>query len=79
MPVHSVELAHLVLLNVTIQDTGMLEHSAVGVVNLLWLEVYQPSDFAIINTDGHSDFEVESLLHIGDRKGGKLQLKLNYV
>lgn len=26
MPVHSVELAHLVLLNVTIQDTGMLEH-----------------------------------------------------
>ena len=29
MPVHSVELAHLVLLNITIQDTGMLEDSAV--------------------------------------------------
>lgn len=26
MPVHSVELAHLVLLNVTIQDTGVLKH-----------------------------------------------------
>ncbi|KAF9652010.1 vacuolar protein sorting-associated protein 13 [Thelephora ganbajun] len=62
MPVHSVELAHVVLLNITIQDT-----------------VYQPSDFAIINTDGHSDFEVESQLQIGDKKDGKLQLKLNYV
>ena len=79
MPVHSVELAHLVLLNVTVQDTGMLEHFTVGMVNLLGLQVYQPSDFAIINTDGHSDFEVESLLQIGDKKGGKLKLKLNYV
>lgn len=26
MPVHSVELAHLVLLNITIQDTGILKH-----------------------------------------------------
>ena len=48
-------------------------------VNLPGLQVYQPSDFAIINTDGHSDFEVESLLQIGDKKGSKLQLKLNYV
>jgi vacuolar protein sorting-associated protein 13A/C len=44
-----------------------------------WQQVYQPSDFAIINTDGHSDFEVEKRLQIGDQKGGKLQLKLNYV
>ncbi|KAJ7786305.1 vacuolar protein sorting-associated protein 13 [Mycena metata] len=40
MPVHSVELTHLVLLNVEVQDT-----------------VFKPSDFAIINTNQHSDFD----------------------
>ena len=79
MPVHSVELAHLVLLNVTIQDTGTLYPYTMEMMQLTRLQVYQPSDFAIINTDGHSDFEVETMLQIGDKKGGKLQLKLNYV
>jgi vacuolar protein sorting-associated protein 13A/C len=41
--------------------------------------VFQPSDFAIINTDGHSDFEVENSVTLLDRFGKKLDLKLNYV
>ncbi|KAM5536198.1 hypothetical protein V8D89_010097 [Ganoderma adspersum] len=62
MPVHSVELGHLILLNIHVQDT-----------------VFKPSDFAIINTDGNSDFDVESKLVLRDAHGRKLDLKLNYV
>lgn len=62
MPVHSVELAHLVLLNVHVEDT-----------------VFQPSDFAIINSDGNSDLDVDSKLSMRDTKGRKLDLRLNYV
>ncbi|XP_006454344.1 hypothetical protein AGABI2DRAFT_114096 [Agaricus bisporus var. bisporus H97] len=62
MPVHSVELGHFVLLNVTIQDT-----------------VFKPSDFSIINTDGHSDFDVENKLTLRDQQGRKLELRLNYI
>ncbi|OSD03423.1 vacuolar protein sorting-associated protein 13 [Trametes coccinea BRFM310] len=62
MPVHSVELGHLVLLNIHVQDT-----------------VYKPSDFAIINTDANSDFDVENKLVLRDPAGRKLDLKLNYV
>ncbi|KAF9453814.1 vacuolar protein sorting-associated protein 13 [Macrolepiota fuliginosa MF-IS2] len=62
MPVHSVELGHFVLLNVTIQDT-----------------VFKPSDFSIINTDGHSDFDIENQLTLRDQQGRKLELRLNYI
>ncbi|KAF9015159.1 vacuolar protein sorting-associated protein 13 [Cyathus striatus] len=62
MPVHSIELGHFVLLNITVQDT-----------------VFKPSDFAIINTDGHSDFDVENKLTLRDQLDRKLDLKLNYV
>ncbi|EIM83408.1 uncharacterized protein STEHIDRAFT_170692 [Stereum hirsutum FP-91666 SS1] len=62
MPVHSVELGHLVLLNVEIQDT-----------------VFKPSDFGIINTDGHSDFDIEHRLTLQDPQGRKLDLRLNYI
>ncbi|KAL4243512.1 VPS13 family protein [Abortiporus biennis] len=62
MPVHSVELRHLVLLNVDVQDT-----------------VFKPSDFAIINTDGSSDFDVEKRITLRDTKDRKLDLKLNYI
>ncbi|KAH9898385.1 vacuolar protein sorting-associated protein 13 [Cubamyces lactineus] len=62
MPVHSVELGHLVLLNVHAQDTA-----------------FKPSDFAIINTDGNSDFDVENKLVLRDPAGRKLDLRLNYV
>ncbi|KAJ7038206.1 vacuolar protein sorting-associated protein 13 [Mycena alexandri] len=62
MPVHSVELTHLVLLNVEVQDT-----------------VFKPSEFAIINTNQHSDFDVESRLSLRDPNDRKLDLKLNYV
>ena len=34
MPVHSVELAHLVLLNITIQETGTLEHHTLEMIQL---------------------------------------------
>ncbi|KAJ3917835.1 vacuolar protein sorting-associated protein 13 [Lentinula edodes] len=62
MPVHSIELAHLVLLNIEVQDT-----------------IFKPSDFTIINTDGHGDFDVENSLTLLDQSGRKLNLKLNYV
>ncbi|KAK0233092.1 hypothetical protein IW262DRAFT_1304036 [Armillaria fumosa] len=62
MPVHSVELGHLVLLNVDIEDS-----------------VFEQSEFAIINTDDNSDFDVEKRLSLKDPKGRKLTLKLNYV
>ncbi|KAG7099216.1 hypothetical protein E1B28_001083 [Marasmius oreades] len=62
MPVHSVELGHLVLLNVEVQDT-----------------VFKPSDFAIINTDGNADFDIESRLVLRDSNDRKLNLRLNYV
>lgn len=62
MPVHSVELGHLILLNAEVQDT-----------------IFNPSDFAIINTDRNSDFEIESRLSLRDQSNHKLDLRLNYV
>ncbi|KAF7306925.1 hypothetical protein MIND_00485000 [Mycena indigotica] len=62
MPVHSVELSHLVLLNIEIQDT-----------------VFKPSDFAIVNTNQHSDFDIEKRLSLRDANDRKLDLRLNYV
>ncbi|KAF8274093.1 hypothetical protein EI94DRAFT_1696360 [Lactarius quietus] len=62
MPIHSVELTHLVLLNVEILDTA-----------------FKASEFSIINTDGHSDFDIESRLTLQDAQGRKLDLRLNYV
>jgi len=40
---------------------------------------FKASDFSIINTDGHSDFDVENRLTLEDARGRKLGLKLNYV
>ncbi|KAL1739455.1 hypothetical protein HDZ31DRAFT_77584, partial [Schizophyllum fasciatum] len=62
MPVHSVDLGHLVLLNIDVQDTD-----------------FKPSEFSIVNTDAHSDFEVEDNLTLRDLQDRKLQLRLNYV
>ncbi|KAF4605212.1 hypothetical protein EYR40_003995 [Pleurotus pulmonarius] len=62
MPVHCVELTHLVLLNIEVQDT-----------------VFKQSDFAIVNTDGNSDFDIEKRLTLRDAQGRKLELNLNYV
>lgn len=44
-----------------------------------WRPVFKPSDFAIINTDGNSDFDVENSLILRDASDRKLELKLNYV
>ena len=43
------------------------------------MAVFKPSEFAIINTDGHSDFEAENSLTLLDQSGKRLDLKLNYV
>jgi len=40
---------------------------------------FKASDFSIINTDGHSDFDVEKRLTLEDVRGRKLDLKLGYV
>lgn len=62
MPVHSVELGHLLLLSVIVQDT-----------------VFKPSDFAIINTGGNTDYDVEHHLLLKDTLGRQLKLKLGYT
>jgi len=41
--------------------------------------VFKPSEFAIINTDGHSDFDIENSLTLLDQFDRKLDLKLNYI
>jgi vacuolar protein sorting-associated protein 13A/C len=40
---------------------------------------FNPSDFAIISTDGHSDFDIENRLTLRDHHNKKLDLKLNYM
>lgn len=46
---------------------------------LFIISVFKPSDFAIINTDGHSDFDIEKRLTLRDRLDRRLDLKLNYM
>lgn len=41
--------------------------------------VFSPSEFAIINTDGRSDFDIEKKLTLRDSNKRKLDLRLNYV
>jgi len=84
MPVHSVELSHFVLLNVDVQDTGtysfhILPCPPLLETSILYPIVFKPSDFAIINTDGHSDFDVEGRLTLRDQLDRRLDLKLNYM
>lgn len=43
------------------------------------LAVFGPSDFAIINTERHSDFDIESRLSLRDQSNRKLHLSLKYV
>ena len=78
MPVHSVELGHMVLLNVTVQDTGTHLRCCTSCV-LTLLQVFKPSEFSIINADGSADFDIETRLTLRDEKDRKLDLKLNYV
>ena len=78
MPVHSVELGHFVLLNVEVQETG--ERSEQNSLFSDWqISVYSPSEFAIINTDGQSDFEIEDRLTLKDPRNRELHLNLNYT
>ncbi|KAF9478514.1 vacuolar protein sorting-associated protein 13 [Pholiota conissans] len=41
--------------------------------------VFKPSEFTIISTDGHSDFDIEHTLTLRDELGRSLDLKLNYI
>ncbi|KAF8898743.1 hypothetical protein BD779DRAFT_1795358 [Infundibulicybe gibba] len=41
--------------------------------------VFKPSDFAIISTNGHSDFEIEHQVTLLDEFKRKINLKLNYI
>ncbi len=80
MPIHSVELTHLVLLNIEINDTGSWSPCVEGLCMLIALFIaFQASEFSIINTDGHSDFDIENRLTLQDAQGRKLDLRLNYV
>lgn len=78
MPVHSVELGHMVLLNVNVQDTGklFLHTCQQSYSNRV---VFKPSDFAIINADSSADFDIENKIVLRDPKDRKLDLRLHYV
>lgn len=45
----------------------------------LIIPAFKQSEFAIINTDGNSDFDVENRLVLRDSMDRKLDLRLNYV
>ncbi|KAL8710768.1 MAG: hypothetical protein Q9220_004786 [cf. Caloplaca sp. 1 TL-2023] len=60
-PVHVVELSHLLLLSVDMQDT-----------------LFQPSEFAVINSSSQEDFRRESALAVKDKQNIQLNLKLHY-
>jgi vacuolar protein sorting-associated protein 13A/C len=84
-PVHQVELSHLLLLSVQVQDTGKRfgpVHFFRTVLSRLHAAVFfidlKPSEFAIINTDNPDDFSIEDTLVLTDRQGLKLNLKINY-
>ena len=79
MPVHSVELRHLVLLNVGVQDTRKFSLEMKEVYFAEDVVAFKPSDFAIINTDGGSDFDVENRVTLRDERDRKLDIRLNYV
>jgi vacuolar protein sorting-associated protein 13A/C len=79
MPIHSVELSHLVLLNVEINDTSSYALFGGPVKLIMPFTAFKASDFSIINTDGNSDFDVENRLTLEDVLGRKLKLKLNYL
>lgn len=40
---------------------------------------FKPSEFAIVNTDGNSDFDIESRVTLRDTLERKLDLRLNYM
>jgi vacuolar protein sorting-associated protein 13A/C len=40
---------------------------------------FKPSEFAIINADAHSDFDLEKRLLVRDQQDRKMDLRLNYV
>ena len=78
MPVHSVELGHLVLLNIDIEDTSQSVNMYTAYSDAS-STVFKPSDFSIINTDGRSDYDIENKLTLHDPHGRKLDLRLNYM
>ena len=79
MPIHSVELNHFILLNVAIQDSGEPFYEIYVTFSADGSPVFKPSDFAIINTDGHSDFDIEKQVVLRDQNNRKLSLGLNFV
>lgn len=77
MPVHCVELAHLVLLNITIQDTSM---SDIDWISPSDVHVgFKPSEWVIINPGTSEDYETEKHLILKDPGERKLDLRLNYM
>ena len=79
MPIHSVELNNLVILNIEINDTGSLP-SLRRLGKLIVSSIaFQASEYSIINTDRQSDFGTETRLTLQDAHSRKLDLRLNYV
>lgn len=79
-PIHIAELSHLLLLSVEVEETGKLRsfisslHSCTDPSS----QVFQRSEFAIINTDNPEDLPVESDLVLQDKEGLKLNLRVHY-
>jgi vacuolar protein sorting-associated protein 13A/C len=80
MPVHSVELDHLILLNVNLPDTCTLRSEyPVLILIFEFKSGFKPSDWVIINTGANGDFDIEKQIHLQDPGDRKLSLRLNYM
>jgi vacuolar protein sorting-associated protein 13A/C len=79
MPIHSVELNNLVILNIEINDTGSLASLRRLGKLIMSLIAFKASEYSIINTDRQSDFGIETRLTLQDAHSRKLDLRLNYM
>ena len=80
MPVHSVELLHLVMLSINVQDncTTPFDIDMFMVLDLSYIG-FKPSDWAIINSGASGELDIERQLSLRDPGERKLDLRLNYV
>lgn len=80
MPVHSVELLHLVMLSINVQDNCTASFITINAWHLTSLMIgFKSSDWAIINSGASAELDIERQLSLRDPGERKLDLRLSYV
>jgi vacuolar protein sorting-associated protein 13A/C len=80
-PIHTVNLSHLLMLSVLVQDSGQYSRCSQCASPVAYPSAttgFKQSDFAIINTDDPDDFRVENEISLKDNRNAELKLKLHY-